>query len=186
MDGFVIFWAVVALIVFWGVGAHNRLVRVRSQAHKAFATVNEHFQAYVSLVRSNGSVMHDTGLAELALPPTDTLTQAWLGVDGAVTQFDASLRVLSLRPLDAAAMSAMQTAYVTLRSAWDRLQNEPPDLAGHRVPDSLQQDWGQIAIQVMPAAIEFNRLVEAYNDAVGQFPANILARLMGYKPARSV
>ena len=185
MDGFVVFWLLIALVVFWAVGAYNRLVRLRSQAIAAFAVVNEHFLRYVSLVRANASLMNDTGLAELVPQHTDTLTQAWIGVDSAATQFDASLKMVSQRPLDAAAMSAMQTAHSTLCSSWERLQNEPPDLAGHRIPEVLQQDWAQVAVLISPASADFNRLVVAHNDAISQFPASILAWLFGFKPART-
>ncbi|MFM2275791.1 MAG: hypothetical protein RL211_1663 [Pseudomonadota bacterium] len=185
MDAPVVFWLLVAVLVFWAVGAYNRLIRLRSQAIGAFAVVNEHFLRYIGLVRANASLMNNTGLAELVAQYTDTLTQAWIGVDGAATQFDASLKIVSQRPLDAVAMSAMQTAYSTLCSSWERLQNEPPDLAGHRIPEVLQQDWAQVAVLISPARADFNRLVVAYNEAISQFPASILAWLFGFKPART-
>lgn len=184
MDGFVLLWIVVALAVFWSVGAHNRLVHLRSQTITAFAPVNDHFSKYFALVRANASLMHDTGLAELVPQQADTLTQAWIGVDSAATQLEASLKMLSQRPLDGAAMSALQTAYSTLCSSWERLQSEPPDLAGHRVPEALQQDWSQVAVLIAPASVDFNRLVLAYNEAILQFPASVLAWLFGFKPAR--
>ena len=184
MDGFVVLWVAVALAMFWSVGAHNRLVRLRSQTIAAFAAINDHFLRYVSLVRANASLMHDTGLAELVPQHADTLTQAWIGVDSAASQLETSLKMLSQRPLNGAAMSALQTAYSTLCSSWERLQSEPPDLAGHRVPEALQQDWSQVALSVAPASAEFNRLVLAYNEAISQFPASVLAWLFGFKPAR--
>ena len=51
MDEFVILWIAVALIVFWAVGAYNRLVRLRSQTVQAFAAVNEQLSKYVALAR---------------------------------------------------------------------------------------------------------------------------------------
>jgi hypothetical protein len=34
--------------------------------------------------------------------------------------------------------------------------------------------------------MEFNRLVQAYNDAIDQFPASMLASLVGFRPAHSI
>ena len=184
MDEFVILWIAVALIVFWAVGAYNRLVRLRSQTVQAFAAVNGQLCKYVALVRANGSLMNDTGLAELVPQHADTLTQAWIGVDSAATQFEDSLKKISQQPLDPAAMSALQTAYSTLGTSWERLQSEPPDLAGHRIPEVLQQDWSQVALLISPARAEFNRLVVAYNEAIAQFPASLLAWLFAFNPAR--
>ena len=81
-------------------------------------------------------------------------------------------------------MSALQTAYSTLGTSWERLQSEPPDLAGHRIPEVLQQDWSQVALLISPARAEFNRLVVAYNEAIAQFPASLLAWLFAFNPAR--
>ena len=186
MDGFVILWIVAGLAVFWSVGAHNRLVRLRSQAIAAFAVVDDHFTKYVALVRSNAYLMNDSGLAELIPRPADGLAHVWSGLDGALTQFEVALKMTSQRPLDAGAMGALQTAYSTLRTSWERLQNEPPDLAGHRLPEVLQQEWSRISLLVASVSTDFNRLVRAYNEAITQFPASLLARLFGFKPARAL
>jgi LemA protein len=184
MDGFVILWVMVGLVVFWSVGAHNRLVRLRSQAIAAFVAVDHHFMQYVQLIRTNAYFTNDSGLAELITTPVDSLSQAWVGLDGAATQFEVSLKMVRAHPLDAAAVEALQTAYSTLRSSWDRVQNEPPDLAGHRLPDVLQQEWAHVSLLISPVSAHFNHLVVAYNAALTQFPANMLAYLLMLKPGR--
>jgi LemA protein len=175
MNGFVLFWGCVALCVFWAVGAYNRLVRLRAQTSLAFAAVNEHFTKYVVLVRANASSAAD-----------DSLSLAWRGVESAATQFEVSLASVNQRPLDAAAMGAMNAAYAALCASWARLQEEPPDLAGERMPEALQQNWAQLAAVMTPVINDFNRLVTAYNQAISQFPANLLARLFGFRAAATV
>ncbi len=175
VDGFAIAWAGLAIAVFWAVGAHNRLVRLRSQTSSAFSGVNLHLAKYINLVRDNSSSAMDGSLALV-----------WRGIENATTQFEIALQNVSGRPLDAAAMGAMQSAYSALCASWERFQNEPQDLAGDRMPEALQHDWAQLAVLAGQATDEFNRLVTNYNEALSQFPVNLLAGLFGFQRAKTV
>jgi LemA protein len=104
----------------------------------------------------------------------------------AAEQFDSSLKVAKIHPLDDMAVRALGTAYEVLNASWARLRNEPPDLAGHLLPDILHQQWEHMTLQANQTRMEFNRLVQAYNDAIDQFPASMLASLVGFRPAHSI
>lgn len=171
MSGSVSFWIVSAVVLFWAIGAYNRLVRLRSKAIAAFAALDEQFRLYVTLVHGNFPVVSD-----------DTVT-ARAGLAGAAQQFDTSLRDARRHPLDAMAMRALETAYETLGSSWVRLCNEPPDLAGAPLPETLRQQWEHIVSNADRMKAEFNQHVQAYNEAIVQFPAGLLAGLFGFKPA---
>ncbi len=171
-------WGALAVLVFWALGAYNRLVRLRSQAIAAFAPVDLQFQRGSALV-----------LAQLPLavqggsPATQPL---WLALGGAAQQFEASLNLLRTRPLDTVAMEPLRTALHTLRQAWQRMQTAAPDLAGELLPPSLLAQWQAIDLLLVPALQEFDARVAAYNEAVGQFPAVVLAWLFSFKPAGPV
>ena len=164
-----------ALWLFWAVGAYNRLVRLRSQAISAFVPLEMQFAQYVTLVQ-NGFAL-----------PSETETQGLrAGMLAAARQFESSLKAARAHPLDALAMRALETAHLALCDYWTRLRNDPPDLAGEPLPAVLQQQWAHITVQAEIARDEFNRHVEAYNAAIVQFPAYVLARLFGFRAAHTI
>ena len=79
-------WLALALLVFWMLGAHNRLVRLRGQVRLAFQAVDQYYSQYLRLV--------DTHMPHMA---NQSLTAAQAGLRGAVVQFDNSLRRPALR-----------------------------------------------------------------------------------------
>lgn len=175
MSGSVAIWIIWAVLLFWAVGAYNRLVRLRSQAIAAFAPLDAQFCHYVALVKNSfASVNSDGGPAAQA------------GLVGAVLQLESSMKMARAHPLDVLAMRALETAHEALCASWARLRNEPPDLAGARLPEALQLQWEHIALDAGYACVEFNRRVEDYNAAIRQFPARLLAWLVGFRPAHMI
>ncbi len=175
-------WLALGVALFWSVGAYNRLVRLRSAALAAFQVLGEALAAYVVLV--NDCFMPSSGA--LPVPTTQTLDGAaaatWVGLQAASTQFDASLQVARRQPLDAAGMAALQTALAVLQAAWRRAPSgfvERP-LA---LPAALQAQWSERDQQVAHARAAFNRAVLAYNAAIAQFPAVLMARLFAFREA---
>lgn len=185
MSDFFVFWTVLAVLLFWSFGAYNRLVRLRSQAIAAFPAIENQFRQYVTLVQTNFP-----GAAPVAgAAPTFSsaeLISAWAGLLGAAEQFEVSLRVARVRPLNASTMGALVLAQQTLYTSWLRLKNEPPDLAGALLPENLQLQWERISQQADTVRLEFNQHVSAYNGAIAQFPAGLLAWLFGFKPAQAI
>lgn len=174
MSSSVMIWVTWAVVLFWAIGAYNRLVRLRAKALAAFAALDEQLLHYVALVQ-----LSFPGRADVTAP-------ARAGLVGAAGQFDASRKAARVRPLDAPAMRALGAAYAALRAAWERLRSEAPDLAGAPLPDTLQQQWEHIAANTDLTTTEFNRRVQAYNEAIAQFPARLLAWLFGFKPAHMI
>ena len=175
MSDTVTVWALWAVMLFWAVGAYQRLVRMRAHAIAAFAPLDAQFGQYVALVKDNFS----TAANDFAPP-------AQAGLVGAALQFELSMKVALAHPMDALAMRALQTAHETLRTSWVRVRNEPPDLAGDPLPEALQQQWDHISLNAGEARTEFNRRVQEYNAAIQQFPARLLAWLFGFQHAHMI
>lgn len=163
-----------AVLLFWAVGAYNRLVRLRARAIEAFAAMEQQFLLYLALVRS--------GLT----PEEGEAPPVLAGLLGAAGQFDSSLKAARQQPLDDLAARALVAAHEALNEAWSRLRGEPPDLAGAPLPDTLQQQWQHIARQVETVRGEFNRCVLDYNAAIDLFPARLLAALFQFKHAHTI
>lgn len=167
-----------AVLLFWGVGAYNRLVRLRGEANAAFAELDGHLQRQVELV--------DQVVGE---EPESIFEGAqssfWGGLQGAAAQLRASLAAARHRPLDPDRIAALGSAQKVLMVAWNRAERDDAhDLAGARLPESLTGQRAQITSNCIAAAERFGRAVDQYNAAIAQFPALLLAWLFGFRPAR--
>ena len=174
-------WIALGVALFWSVGAYNRLVRLRSTALVSFQVLGEALAGY-------GVLVNDCFPAASSVPMQSALTldgaaaANWVGLQAASTQFDASLQVARRQPLDAAGMAALQTALVVLQAAWRRAPSgfvERPQVPAA----TLQSQWSERDQQVAHATAAFNRAVLAYNAAVAQFPAALIARLFALRGA---
>lgn len=175
-------WVVAAIAVFWTVGAYNRLVRLRHEARSAFTALEKELAHQVQLVHS-------------CIPPEEDQQASqfsggsafWAGLQGAAAQMAASLQAARSRPLDPDRIAALGAAHEVLTMAWDRAERDDAhDLAGPRLPDTLGGQRQQCIRTTIAATENFNRAVTRYNDAIGQFPALLLAWLFGFHPARGL
>lgn len=186
MSDSVMVWFAIAVLLFWSMGAYNRLVRLRSQGNMSFVALEGLFNQYVLIVRTN---YPDVGTGHSPPDASHGHNQAsvmWGGLVAAAEQFNASLRVAHAQPLNGSAMRALGTALTTLCLCWSQLRDLPSDLAGPALPGALQLQWEQVTAQVEVARAEFNQRVLNYNEAIDQFPALLLARVFGFKPAQPI
>jgi LemA protein len=186
MSNSIVWWAVAAMVMFWSLGAYNRLVRLRSDANAAFAGLEAELKQQAELVHASlpASLIH-TGLTQPG-DLLDEVTTLWSRLRAAASQLTTSLAAMSPRPLDPDAAAALSQAHDVLASAWIRVSDEANDLAGSSMPDNLTQRWLLLSTQARLAAVRFNEAVARYNEAVGQFPAILLATLFGFKPGRGL
>jgi LemA protein len=171
-------WWVLALLLFWAVGAYNRLVRLRGAALAAFQPVDARLSQFIALLQEQSPLAFEPQRTQ-PLAVTSTL---WAGLQGASTQFDVALRVVRRQPLDPEAVEALRTAQETLQVWWDRLVQECRDQPD-QAPASWQMAWMDNRRQTAEAADTFNQAVLAHNAAIRQFPALVLARLFSFRSA---
>ena len=178
----IVFWSLAAVLLFWSVGAYNRLMRLRADANAAFATLEAELSRQVDLVRNQLPGPEATQPASL-----DGEGSFWAGLHGAAAQFAASLAAARSRPLEPAGIAALSAAQDVLAMAWERAERDDAhDLAGPRLPDTVTSRRAQLALQTHAASEQFNQAVVCYNQAIAQFPAMLLAWLFGFKPGRGV
>ncbi|MGH6625303.1 MAG: LemA family protein [Burkholderiaceae bacterium] len=181
-----VLWFILGILLFWSVGAYNRMVRLRSATLEAFATLDAQLMRLVDLLQSSlPAAVAPSAVAQPGVVPGD-VASLWDGLQSAASQFTASLAAARAHPLDGDAMAALSAAQGVLAMAWQRLQHEAHDLAGAAVPETLQVQWEQLALPARVAGEHFNLAVARYNEAIAQFPALLLARLFGFKVARPV
>jgi LemA protein len=183
MDTSLLSWVAAAVLLFWSVGAYNRLVRLRGEAVGAFALLDAELMRQVRLVQDLTQA-GDDGPASIFEGSEPSF---WSGLQGAASQLEASLADARQRPLDPQRIAALGAAQAVLADAWERAERDDAhDLAGSRLPDTLIVNRAQITLQCIAAAGRFSRGIDEYNQGIAQFPALLLAMLFGFKPGRSM
>lgn len=185
-------WILLAVLLFWAVGAYNRLMRLRSAAIQAFGGLDAHLVRTITML----------GEYEATLLPERSPSDARAALWAATTQFGASLAAARARPLDTAAAAALSTAEQVLNVAWQAVVRDragapvdgvgdgpvPHAAAGAPPADQTLAAWiirrDQQAAHNDLARQQFNDAVAQYNRAIAQFPASVLAWLFGFHQAR--
>ena len=170
-------WAVVAVLVFWAVGAYNRLVSLRNDISRAFVPVDAQIRQRHLLLEQ---------WVESLRPLREHDTQTLDAVLAACGQLQAACDVVRSRPSAARPMASLRLAEETLADARNRLKGElpakPEMLAGVNfavLGDELAAADGTLVF----ARRQFNEATQGYNDAMDQFPTWVIAGLFGFRGA---
>lgn len=177
-------WIGGALLLFWFVGAQNRLMRLRAAALVAYGALDAALikQLDYAQTRSNRD------LAVSGVARQDVNTESSLL--SAVAQLSALLAMARLRPLDPSRIASLATALHTMINAWERIYpgevlrfdtegtlsmpaSLPGDLPDTPLPSPFA--WPEPSAAAEIARGNFNQAVLAYNRAIGQFPALVVA-----------
>lgn len=190
-----LFWILVAVAVFWALGAYNRLMRLRSSVVQAFGGLDAHLVRMLALL-GEFSAVHAAWQEEDGRASED-LRHDMAALQGAATQLSASLAVARARPLRPAAISALGAARDVLGACWHKAAPRATELGGSSADASAgdapppppaaavwQLRWDQHVQQNELAIRVFNDAVSHYNAAISQFPANLLAWVFGFRAAR--
>ncbi len=170
MNGLTLVWmALAAVLVFWAVGAHNRLVALRNEIVAAFSPLEEQYRLRQHLLRGQaGGAWADEAGAQADLE----------ALQAALSQADAACAHARLHPGAAGAITSLRLAEEVLASTRARLPT-PADAAMAEVATRIAA--GDAALQFTRQ--RFNAAVADYNVAVRQFPTWLLAAVFGFRAA---
>jgi len=176
-------WLLGALLLFWSLGAHNRMVRLRAGVLGQFALVDQHMLQALGLLGDAARVCEGHGVAPQPGASTPVPSEAHDALLAAAGQFEVALRVTRKSPLDAGLVAALRSAHATVHDAWER--HHAGRVHAPVSPDgpALQRAWEGNTEVVREAVLAFNGAVQAYNAAIAQFPASMLAYLFSFKRA---
>lgn len=193
-------WIAVAVLLFWFVGAYNRLVRLRAAVLQAYATLDAALRKQLDFVLANIAA----AVPEKD-PPSPGFSSSVAPLQAAATQLATLLGATRLHPLDPGGMAALATALQVLISAWQRqhpdavtvfdadgtLSRPAPLLpsgsgtgAGAASSGTAEpMAWPEPSAAAEIARSQFNLAVEQYNAAIVQFPALLVAWMVRLRPA---
>ena len=168
---------VLALLVFWAVGAYNRLVRLKNTIAQAFGPLDVQLKRRYELISQLGEAIKEYLRHE---PGTLDALQA------ARNQARSASDALRSRPANAAAVSALVAAEQALDGSLGQLfalAEACPELQADPTLRELREELSRTDNKAAFARQAYNDAALAYNNAQGQFPALLIARLFGFAPS---
>lgn len=175
--GLIVFLAIVALVVFWIVGAYNRLVALRNRFRNAFAQIDVQLKRRYDLIPN---------LVETARAYMKHERETLEAVIRARNAAAAAGTAAAANPGAAGAVRELASAEGALSGALSRLfalAEAYPDLKANQNMMQLTEELTGTENKVGFARQAFNDAVMDYNTAVGQFPSNLIAGLFSFKEA---
>lgn len=166
----VIVWAFAAVVLFWTVGAYNRLVALRGALITSFALVDTQFRHRHELLLR---------LADLLEPHADGDPQALTTFRAACAQAEAACNRARQRPASAGHVTSLRLAEEILAKARKRLGIDAHDEA----LTGLAAELGAVDSTFAFARRQFNEHADAYNRAVRQFPTVLIAKVFRFRRA---
>ena len=169
--------AVIAVLIFWSVGAYNRLVRLKNIIANAFGQIDVQLKRRYDLIPN---------LVEAAKKYLSHERETLEAVINARNQAKSASDAVRSRPANALAVTTLAVAEQALSSSLGQLfaLNEAyPDLKADETIRELSEELTSTENKVAFARQAFNDAVLDYNDAQGQFQAALIAKLFSFTPS---
>jgi len=167
--------AVTLLLVFWVIGAYNRLVRLKNMIANAFGQIDVQLKRRYDLIPN---------LVDVARKYLVHEAQTLEAVIAARNQAKAAEQVVAGSPLNVGALGALAGAEQVLGGALGRLfavAEAYPELKADQTMRELSEELSSTENRIGFARQAYNDHVLEYNDAAAQFPTLIVARLFGFQ-----
>lgn len=160
-----------AVTLFWAIGAHNRLVRLRSEVVRQWSSVDAVWLRL--LVRMQGGIA-----ARLAQAGTDDLQDLQKASDDLLE----ALSQARLQPLDAESQKLVVAQHQKLVAEIRRILQTSNETVKPDLDIALSR-----MRQTLPAAlIPYHVAVASYNDALNMRPASWLAKRLKLQAATRI
>lgn len=169
--------ALAAVLVFWMVGAYNRLVALRNAIAAAWAGLAETLRQRGEVVAPLLAALHGPLAAEHG---------ALESLRSSHGQAQAAATEMKSHPLSPAAVTGWRHAESALASAASRvlaLLDQHAELRSAPAVATAVATWQLAESRLVYGCQVFDAAVVAYNEASAQLPTRWLLRLFGFEPA---
>ena len=165
--------AILAILVFWGIGGYNGLVSTQESLNKSWANVENQYQRRADLIPNlvetvKGYAKHESSTFEAVVNARAKATQ--------MTIDPTNLTPEKLQEFQAAQgeLSSALGRLLLLREAY-------PELKANQNFIELQAQLEGTENRITVAREQYNQEVQNYNTMVRKFPKNIIAGLFGFE-----
>jgi LemA protein len=176
--GLIVVIAVLALVVFYGVGIYNRLVTSRNGIGNAFAQID------VQLTRRNDLIPNLVETAKGYLKHERETLEAVIAARNSAV---ASQKAVAADPGDAAAVAKLSGAEAGLSGAMGRLfavMESYPDLKASANMMQLSEELTSTENRLSFARQAFNDAVLSYNNSREVFPNSLISGWFSFAIAK--
>ena len=177
MTSFLVFLAILAAIVFWGIGIYNRLINERNRVKNAFAQIDVQLTRRYDLIPNlveavKGYMKHERETLEAVISARNAAA--------------SSLDKAKADPANAQAIKELGASEGALTSALGRLfalSEAYPDLKANQNMMQLQEELTSTENKVAFSRQAFNDTVLQYNNSAQNFPNNVIAGFFSFELA---
>ena len=171
--GWIIPVAIVVVIVLWAIGGYNGMVKMDEQVQNSWANVETQYQRRADLIPNlvstvKGYAKHEQQTLEEVVKARSEATQVKVDAENLTPE----------------KLAAFQKAQSGVSSALGRLlavAENYPDLKANQNFLELQSQLEGTDNRITVARKDFNDTAKSYNQAIRQFPKNILAGIFGFE-----
>ena len=171
--GWIIPVAIVVVIVLWAIGGYNGMVKMDEQVQNSWANVETQYQRRADLIPNlvstvKGYAKHEQQTLEDVVKARSEATQVKVDAENLTPE----------------KLAAFQKAQSGVSSALGRLlavAENYPDLKANQNFLELQSQLEGTENRITVARKDFNDTAKSYNQAIRQFPKNILAGMFGFE-----
>ncbi|HLU07274.1 MAG TPA: LemA family protein [Woeseiaceae bacterium] len=177
MTSFLVFLAIIVAVIAFGIAIYNNLVNLRNRVKNAFAQIDVQLTRRYDLIPNlveavKGYMKHER----------ETLEAVIKARNAAVSSLDAA----KADPSNGDAIKKLGAAEGLLGGALGRLfalSEAYPDLKANQNMMQFQEELASTENKVAFARQAFNDSVLSYNNAVENFPNNIIAGMFRFESA---
>jgi len=174
LTAFLIFLAIIVVIVMWGVGIYNRLVNERNRVKNAFAQIDVQLTRRYDLIPNlieavKGYMKHERETLEAVITARNAAS--------------SSLDAAKADPANALAMKELGASEGALTSALGRLfalSEAYPDLKANQNMMQFQEELTSTENKVAFSRQAFNDAVLQYNNSAQNFPNSVIAGFFSF------
>ena len=171
--GWIIPVGILVVIVLWAIGGYNGMVKMDEQVQNSWANVETQYQRRADLIPNlvstvKGYAKHEQQTLENVVKARSEATQVKVDAENLTPE----------------KLAAFQKAQSGVSSALGRLlavAENYPDLKANQNFLELQSQLEGTENRITVARKDFNDTAKSYNQAIRQFPKNILAGMFGFE-----
>jgi len=177
VTSFLIFLAILAAIVFWGVGIYNRLINERNRVKNAFAQIDVQLTRRYDLIPNlveavKGYMKHERETLEAVISARNAASSS---LDAAKADPANALAIKELGASEGALTGALSKLFA--------LSEAYPDLKANQNMMQFQEELSSTENKVAFSRQAFNDTVLQYNNSAQNFPNNVIAGFFSFELA---
>jgi LemA protein len=169
--------SLLALLIFWAVGAYNRLVKLRNDITNAFAQIDVQLKRRYDLIPN---------LVEVSRKYLEHEREILERLAAARSQVMAACDLVRARPGQAGPVKSLGLAEEVMDSAlrgFSAVVESTPELKADAMLTQLNEELTHTENKVAFSRQLFNDATMEFNNAIEQFPTSLIAGPFGFRVA---